>query len=254
MNITGKWLTRFGALAILLGYVIPTMAVSCSGIPGYGQSFSLLDLAGEADQSLLYLVPLASIMILVLTVLPTIGNIYASRYLVFQLISLVLSLLSIFIVMSSLNSQISNLGGFEMNPEFGLYVLILGYIITGIGIWLQWSETSGAIYKEYEPSIQPSLVQGQYPNYQVPFPALPSPRLELIHGNLPKSSLALTGNDLSIGRSADNSFILSGSNISRYHARLRHAEGDWFIQDQGSKCGTFVNGQLVQAQRLSTRR
>lgn len=39
--------------------------------------------------------------------------------------------------------------------------------------------------------------------------------------------------------------------VSRQHARIRHAQGAWFLQDQGSAIGTYVNGQRVQAIRLN---
>jgi pSer/pThr/pTyr-binding forkhead associated (FHA) protein len=54
-----------------------------------------------------------------------------------------------------------------------------------------------------------------------------------------------------IGRGAGNHLQLADLKASRQHARLRFAQGMWFIQDQNSSGGTFVNGQRIQATRLN---
>jgi hypothetical protein len=53
-----------------------------------------------------------------------------------------------------------------------------------------------------------------------------------------------------IGRSAACHLRLIDPTVSRQHARLRFANGQWFIQDLKSAGGTQVNGQRVQAARL----
>ena len=62
MNISGKWILRAGALLVVLGFVLPSLTVSCSGMPGLGQTFTLAKITSEADQPLLYLVPISAIV------------------------------------------------------------------------------------------------------------------------------------------------------------------------------------------------
>lgn len=54
-----------------------------------------------------------------------------------------------------------------------------------------------------------------------------------------------------IGRSRANHLQLNERSISRQHARLRCAQGAWFIQDQESRLGVYVNGRRVLATRLN---
>jgi len=54
-----------------------------------------------------------------------------------------------------------------------------------------------------------------------------------------------------IGRGSGCGIRLSDPSVSRWHARVRFAQNAWFIQDQGSKGGTFINGQRVNASRLA---
>lgn len=51
-----------------------------------------------------------------------------------------------------------------------------------------------------------------------------------------------------IGRGPLNALQLTeDASVSRQHAIIRYAEGRWFIQDQGSKSGTYVNNRPVNA-------
>ena len=66
--------------------------------------------------------------------------------------------------------------------------------------------------------------------------------------------ILIKGENFSVGRGRDNDLQLQDLDrkISRVHAELRFAQNTWFIQDQGSKIGTFVNGKRVKATRLSS--
>ncbi|MBN1485063.1 MAG: VWA domain-containing protein [Chloroflexia bacterium] len=55
---------------------------------------------------------------------------------------------------------------------------------------------------------------------------------------------------LTIGRSRANDLQLAGREISRNHAVIKPAAGQYFIQDQGSAGGTYLNGQRVEAAPL----
>ena len=58
------------------------------------------------------------------------------------------------------------------------------------------------------------------------------------------SRLALRGDTMRIGRSAENDVVLSNQpTVSRHHAQLtRHTSGPWTVRDLGSHNGTHVNG------------
>lgn len=79
----------------------------------------------------------------------------------------------------------------------------------------------------------------------------PSATLVILRGPWAGQQIPVTGTTFSIGRSRQSSLHLSGRSISRQHAVLRYAQGRWFLQDQGSSVGTFVNGAQVQATELS---
>jgi hypothetical protein len=51
--------------------------------------------------------------------------------------------------------------------------------------------------------------------------------------------------DVTIGRGDENDLILRTSTVSREHAKLVHKDGRWFIEDLGSRNGTFVNTKRI---------
>ena len=54
-----------------------------------------------------------------------------------------------------------------------------------------------------------------------------------------------------IGRSPDCAIFLDDVTVSRRHAALVEREGRWFVEDQGSLNGTFVNRERVETSELS---
>ena len=52
---------------------------------------------------------------------------------------------------------------------------------------------------------------------------------------------------VSVGRSRDSGVLLSDASVSRAHARLTISEGRLFIEDAGSRGGTFVNETRISA-------
>src|SRR5213593_1747110 len=62
---------------------------------------------------------------------------------------------------------------------------------------------------------------------------------------LPDGSEHALREDASIGRDEDNDLILRTTTVSRRHAQVTHREGRWFIEDRGSRNGTFVNGKRI---------
>jgi hypothetical protein len=54
--------------------------------------------------------------------------------------------------------------------------------------------------------------------------------------------------DVTIGRGDENDLILKTTTVSREHARVVLKDGRWFIEDLGSRNGTFVNSKRIPSQ------
>ena len=59
------------------------------------------------------------------------------------------------------------------------------------------------------------------------------------------SSITLRGTETIIGRSAYCTAMVSDPSVSRIHASITQRAGAMFIQDLGSKNGTFLNGNRI---------
>jgi pSer/pThr/pTyr-binding forkhead associated (FHA) protein len=57
----------------------------------------------------------------------------------------------------------------------------------------------------------------------------------------------LAGVRCTVGRAADRDLVLPQANVSRRHARFERRDGRWFVVDEGSENGTFVNGCAIAA-------
>ncbi|MEL7061005.1 MAG: FHA domain-containing protein, partial [Acidobacteriota bacterium] len=71
------------------------------------------------------------------------------------------------------------------------------------------------------------------------------PRLKIERRDHPASEIVLSGGDLSIGRGAGNALHFRDPWLSRLHARLYERDGRHFIEDVGSRNGSFVNGRRL---------
>ena len=60
------------------------------------------------------------------------------------------------------------------------------------------------------------------------------------------SALRLSKPTVTLGRSATCDVRLDDARVSRLQCRLTQADGQVWIEDSGSGCGTFVNGQRVR--------
>ncbi len=56
--------------------------------------------------------------------------------------------------------------------------------------------------------------------------------------------------ETTVGRSPDCGIFLDDVTVSRKHAILRERDGNFFIEDQGSLNGTFVNRKRVESAQL----
>lgn len=67
----------------------------------------------------------------------------------------------------------------------------------------------------------------------------------VLRGGGQQGEWSLQKEDMSIGRAADNDIAIESQEVSRRHAILRLERGRWFLIDEGSRNGTFVNGHRL---------
>jgi phosphoserine phosphatase RsbU/P len=75
------------------------------------------------------------------------------------------------------------------------------------------------------------------------------PHLIFVHGPEQKT-LHLDHTPFSVGRKMDKDLVIADPRVSRDHALLISENGKFFVEDQGSKHGTFVNGERVDRKQL----
>jgi len=75
------------------------------------------------------------------------------------------------------------------------------------------------------------------------------PVLVLVQGSEQKN-LILHHTPFSVGRKADKDLVIADPRVSRDHAQIILEDGKLFLVDQGSKHGTFVNGERIDRQVL----
>ncbi|MCU1304419.1 MAG: Serine phosphatase RsbU, regulator of sigma subunit [Candidatus Sulfotelmatobacter sp.] len=77
------------------------------------------------------------------------------------------------------------------------------------------------------------------------------PALVLVQGNEQKN-IVLNRTPFSVGRKVDKDLVIADPRVSRDHALIVLETDGFFLVDQGSKHGTFVNGERVQRQKLES--
>lgn len=64
-------------------------------------------------------------------------------------------------------------------------------------------------------------------------------------GNLAGTTITLADQQITIGRAADATLVLTDDYASTRHARLYPQNGDWVVEDLGSTNGTYLDRQKV---------
>ena len=75
------------------------------------------------------------------------------------------------------------------------------------------------------------------------------PSLIFVHGP-EQRTLALNHTPFTVGRKMDKDLVIADPRVSRDHALLISENGKFFVEDQRSKHGTFVNGERVDRKQL----
>jgi pSer/pThr/pTyr-binding forkhead associated (FHA) protein len=65
-----------------------------------------------------------------------------------------------------------------------------------------------------------------------------------------RSLLPLPAGRCSIGSSNDSDVVVDEASVSRVHALFEQLGGVWFVEDLGSRNGTYVNGQRISGRRV----
>lgn len=78
----------------------------------------------------------------------------------------------------------------------------------------------------------------------------PYANLLIIKGPGRGRRIAIRKQDFRIGRRATNDFRVRDKQVSRHHARIVHAAGNWYLQDLRSTNGTLHNNIPTSATRL----
>jgi len=157
----------------------------------------------------------------------------------------------------------------DITTGVGVYLLLLAswsaflYIFSRTsGLNLQTSSAEYPIAKSYvpytaavdadatEPADPFGLNDATKPVILTTFEALPPAYLIYAEGSdhLPKRVGLKAGRETRIGRSANYSdIVLEDARISRIHAVIQEREDGFYIRDEGSSGGTYVNHQLVNS-------
>src|SRR5439155_26476543 len=75
--------------------------------------------------------------------------------------------------------------------------------------------------------------------------------LHVLKGQIPKQNWALDKDRILIGRNANCDIVLPANDfaVSREHACILRVQGKFFIEDMGSRNGTYINNQPVTARQ-----
>ena len=70
-------------------------------------------------------------------------------------------------------------------------------------------------------------------------------RLRVQPADAGASEHVLGGDEVSIGRAAGSTVVITDPRVSRHHARLLRRQGDWWVEDLGARNPTLLNGAPV---------
>lgn len=76
------------------------------------------------------------------------------------------------------------------------------------------------------------------------------PRLVGHQGHLVGQQFPIGATPLTLGRNSDNTVVITGRNVSRFHAEVRREGHGFVLYDSGSSNGTLVNGVRVTSHEL----
>src|SRR5438477_12676572 len=72
-------------------------------------------------------------------------------------------------------------------------------------------------------------------------------QLTVYQPNFAPQHLAVTAETITLGRASDCTIPIRDRFLSRHHAEIVHASGEWLVRDCGSVNGTLLNGVKLAA-------
>lgn len=75
------------------------------------------------------------------------------------------------------------------------------------------------------------------------------PTLVFVQGN-EQRTINLDHTPFTVGRKVDKDLVIADPRVSRDHALITSEDGQFYVVDQGSKHGTYVNGERIQRKTL----
>ncbi len=75
--------------------------------------------------------------------------------------------------------------------------------------------------------------------------------LELVRGSLSERLFLLAPRDYSVGRATNNDIALPEPSVSKFHARITHENGQFWLEDLKSLHGVYVNATKIQKAALT---
>ena len=75
------------------------------------------------------------------------------------------------------------------------------------------------------------------------------PALVFVQGSEQKN-IVLNRTPFTVGRKVDKDLVIADPRVSRDHAQIMQQGQEFYLEDLGSKHGTFVNGERIQRQKL----
>jgi ABC-type multidrug transport system fused ATPase/permease subunit len=258
-----KWLSRAAGLLIVLGFFMPAVLVSCNaGFVEQSQSISFADIASNFDTPILYLVPILAIAVIILSLLQNDNSPHALSFLWGQLAAILLALLTLLVTLISIMSKVgqSSYGVIKVTPTLGLSLSLVrwscfslpGSTEKPLRVRHACSRFSGCICRRLTHNVLPPPIIPQYtPQGEAPGQQHIQPYLTAVSGNLPFKNVQIGFDNFTIGRATTNHLHLQDISVSRIHAIFRNSQKSWFLQDQESSGGTYVNGSRTDAVRLN---
>ncbi|MEL7645558.1 MAG: FHA domain-containing protein [Anaerolineaceae bacterium] len=256
-----KWLSRAAGLLIVLGFFMPAVLVSCNaGIVEQSQSISFSDIASNFDTPILYLVPILAIAAIVLSLLQKDTDPNVLSFLWGQLAAVLLLVVTLLMTLISLMSRVGqgSYGVIKVTPTFGSF-FILGAVILFFVAWINQKNLLGVgtPAKDFPDAnaddyvLPPPQIPQYAPQEQSQGQQSQQPYLTAISSNIPYKNVRVSFDNFTIGRASTNHLHLQDLSVSRIHAVFRNSQGSWFLQDQESSGGTYVNGSRTDATRLN---
>lgn len=282
----GKGITTFGGLLAFIMFFMPWALVSCGGTEvGTITGWQLATGSGPLENSGAKAPVLFVTWFLIL--LAIVVAFAVPKKTIAGAVNIILPFIMFLIVMlvyAKLRSDVQQETGsvIQIHQRAGLVGTFIGYFLIFLGGLVELGAGlaggdrrstasagmgfGGAGMRNWiDNAFSPPEVMGAAPPPAAQYP--PADETAIMHGasaSLPTATLVIRsgpwagrripvqGDNILIGRGSQGCQIcIPDKYISRRHARLRFANGQWFIQDQQSRGGTFVNGQRVGAIRLN---